>query len=302
MPYTIPPLIRPKEQLGKNVSHFESDSYPGFSIIDFFQRISTTSPLRTVDSMAQLDKLPDNVNLLAAFHCVKPQHPMAGTFSLLILVIMLCVGVLGLPLLALYGEVWFGSLDPTIAQIVGFGGLAMIVIIGLFIFTEVRAEKVKPNEPKVPVRARQWYKQGGVRLGMGWIVVDKPKYALGDTIRFIYSQKVVKPTQIRGGVVRFVLLEASKERVSSQQNHYQDYVELDRVDIPAGSYRADERLQVRGQFTLPEHAPSVLITPNHRMVYMLVVTLDVAEQTTTELLYHLPVQPSVVVDEVEFFI
>ncbi|MFQ3647906.1 MAG: hypothetical protein SNJ54_17140 [Anaerolineae bacterium] len=205
-------------------------------------------------------------------------------------------------MLALYGEVWFGSLDPTIAQIVGFGGLAMIVIIGLFIFTEVRAEKVKPNEPKVPVRARQWYKQGGVRLGMGWIVVDKPKYALGDTIRFIYSQKVVKPTQIRGGVVRFVLLEASKERVSSQQNHYQDYVELDRVDIPAGSYRADERLQVRGQFTLPEHAPSVLITPNHRMVYMLVVTLDVAEQTTTELLYHLPVQPSVVVDEVEFFI
>lgn len=292
MPYVIEPRLYPTEGV--------LDEFRQFSKEDLFARLSEMPRLRAIEGSSQLDKLPTDLNLLAAFHGVKSDTPW--WLYVLVVFSLLNVGVVGFPLIVGYAVEWFIGLDPVVAQIIGFGGFAMLLIVGVFFITERRAQKAKANEPKIADRAAHWHKQGGMRLGMGWMVVDKPQYALGDTIRFIYSQKVVKPTQLQGGAVRLVLYEASRHDVITYEIHHQDYAELARVEIPARSYRADERLQVRGEFTLPDHAPSVLITPSHRMAYLLVVTLDVAEQPTTDLLYHLPVQPSVEVDKVERFV
>lgn len=265
-----------------------------------FNRVAIKPELRPVKAMSQLDNLPNDLNLLAAFHGVKPSFlsSLGGLISFL----LLAGGALSFPLIVMFAGDWFDSLDPAVAQIIGLGGFVMLLIIAGFVVTEVIARRPKADEPKASSQVVQWHRKGGMRLGMGWIVLDKPKYAPGDTIRFIYSQKVVKPTQLRGGAIRLILFEASRNYAITYEIHNQDDVELSRVEIPAGSYQADNRIQVRGEFTLPAYAPAVLITPNHRMVYMLAVKLDVAEQTTGELLYHLPVEPSVIVDKVEQFI
>lgn len=132
-----------------------------------------------------------------------------------------------------------------------------------------------------------------MRLGMGWMIVDKPEYTYGDTIRFIYHQKAVKPTRLMSGLVRLVLIEATEAGFVTSPTYNHEAIEISRFEIPAGSYKPDEAIRVRGELTLPTYAPSVLIASDNRMAYMLEVKLEVADQPTRELLYHLPIEPAV---------
>jgi hypothetical protein len=297
MPHVISPQVWPQ----KDGDHSLSDG-------DFFNKLFKTPRVKTVRSSNELDTLPLDLEVLAASHGVNlAQTFLEGMVALAMFVLVAGGCVLSFPLVVMYGPQALSSvtanLDPNVASIVQLGIAAMIAIVVMFVISEVIARRRKrfeaPAEAKVAPAARKWHKKGGMRLGMGWIVLDQPQYALGDTIRFIYNQKVVKPTRLQGGAVRLILLEASRHDAITYQIHHQDSVELDRMPIPSGSYQPGERIQVRGEFTLPEYAPGVLITPNHRMVYMLAVQLDVADQPMGELLYHLPVEPSVVVDKVQ---
>ncbi len=135
-----------------------------------------------------------------------------------------------------------------------------------------------------------WYLLVGPYLNEGVMLIDRPIAQPGQPLRLIYNQTVRQPVMLSEGTLELVLRESVSRTVGTDT----EYEHFDNVvfvrSFTAQRYSAGDEIKLKAGYRLPAQAPLTMAKHNHRVGWLLRVSLQFEGKPRYEAFYQVEVK------------